>query len=343
MSSPLDELLATLGLGPVLFRPTGEPSFTVVVRTEGTRPDSLAEALASVAAQTQAPTETLVMVHSAGDQRDDGKADRVARALEESAADLPPHLRTMAVEGGGRSRPLNAALDEATGDYVAFLDDDDLALPTWVEAFARAAADSPGAVIRAVCLSQDWTTEGGNQPVRPIGDTDRPFAPRFDLLAHLSHNETPICSVALPRPVLDQLGLRFDETLPVFEDWELVVRTAMITGVVSIADETSLYRRLDGGNAFTAVDEATWHRTHAEVIARFRSRPVLLPSDSAHRLAAAHFDPDGDTGHQHRADAIEASPWWRLTAGPRRLVTAVRRGRPRGQPPNNDRSNDVDR
>ena len=343
MSSPLDELLTSLGLGPVLFRPSGEPTLTAVVRTEGSRPDSLAEALASIAAQTRHPAETLVMVHSAGAGRDDGRADRVGEALGGSGVDLPPHWRTIAVEGGGRSRPLNAALDAAAGDYVVFLDDDDLAMPTWIEAFARAAAESPGAVIRSVCLTQEWTTDGGNQPVRPIGESERPFADRFDLLAHLGHNETPICSVALPRPVLDQLGLRFDETLPVFEDWELLVRTAMITGVVSIADETSLYRRLDGGNAFSAVDEATWHRTHAEVIARFRSRPVLLPAGSAHRLAAAHFDPDGSTEHQRRADAIESSPWWRLTAGPRRFVTAVRQGRDRVRRPTNDRSNDVDR
>ena len=343
MSSPLDELLRSLGLDPVLFRPSGDPSFTVVVRTQGDRPDSLRGALESIAGQTRPPSETLVMVHSAGDTTDEGRADRVARELTDSGADLPPNWRTIAVEGGGRSRPLNQALDSATGDYVVFLDDDDLAMPDWIEAFSRGAADSPGAVVRAVCITQAWTTDGGNQPVSPIGDTERPYADRFDLLAHLSHNETPICSIALPRPVLDQLGLRFDETLPVFEDWELLVRTAMITGVISIPDETSLYRRLDDGNAFTAVDEATWHRTHAEVISRFRSRPVLLPADSAHRLAAAHFEPDGTTRHERRADAIESSPWWRLTAGPRRVVTAARRRRARIRPSENDRSNDADR
>ena len=328
MTRPLDELLDSVHASEILPHPSPDPTFSVIVRTQGTRPDSLAEALASLTDQTMAPTETLVMVHTAG-TTDEAAGDRVARLLTESGVALPGNWRTIAVDPGPRSRPLNAGLDAATSEYVTFLDDDDLAMPTWIEAFARGAAESPGAIVRAVCLTQAWTTDGGNQPVRPIGDVERPFADRFDLLAHLSHNETPICSIAMHRPTLDQLGLRFDEALPVFEDWDLLVRAAMISGVTSIPEETSMYRQLDSGNAFTAVDEATWQHTHARVIAGFRARPVLLPPGVAERLAAAHFEPDGSTAHQRRAEALESSPWWRLTAAPRRVVTALRSGRDR--------------
>ena len=54
---------------------------------------------------------------------------------------------------------------------------------------------------------------------------------------------------------LAAFDLWFDETLPVFEDWDLLMRTAMLVGVTSIPDATSLYRRLDHGNADTAVAE----------------------------------------------------------------------------------------
>ena len=329
MTRPLDELLRSLDAAEILPRPSPDPTFSVIVRTQGARPDSLGEALAGLAAQTMAPTETLVMVHGAGTTADEAAADRVAMLLSGSGVALPRSWRTIAVEAGTRSRPLNAGLDAAIGEYVTFLDDDDLVMPTWIEAFARGATESPGAIVRAVCLAQDWTTDGGRQPVRAVGDVERPFADRFDLLAHLSHNETPICSIAMHRPTLDQLGLRFDETLVVFEDWELLVRAAMASGVVSISDETSLYRRLDSANAFAVVDEATWHRTHAQVIDAFRARPVLLPSGIAERLAGAHFDPEGTTDHQRRAEALESSPWWRLTAAPRRAVTALRSSRNR--------------
>lgn len=329
MTGPLDRLLASVRADPVTPAVPGDPSFSVVVRTTGVRPVSLAEAMASLAAQSRAPAEVLVMVHSPGDTSDRGKAEAVTTSLRESGGPLPDHWRVEIVEGGGRARPLNAALDTATGDYVAFLDDDDLARQSWIESFARGARQSRGEIVRAVTLCQDWTTNGGTEPVRPVGEPERPFAAEFDLLSHLSHNETPICSVALPRSALDRFGLRFDEDLAVFEDWDLLVRAAMVIGVHSIPDETSIYRRLDAGNAFAAADEATWHSTHSRVVEKLAEIPILLPPGSAPRLAAAHFSPGAGTEPERRLAEIESSPWWRLTAGPRRLVTALRSRRDR--------------
>jgi glycosyltransferase involved in cell wall biosynthesis len=142
MTRPLDELLGSLDASEILPDPLPEPTFSVIVRTQGTRPDSLGEALASLAAQTMAPTETLVMVHPT-ENTDEVAGNRVANLLSESGEALPSNWRTIAVDPGPRSRPLNAGLDAATSEYVTFLDDDDLAMPTWIEAFARGAASHP--------------------------------------------------------------------------------------------------------------------------------------------------------------------------------------------------------
>ena len=167
MTRPLDELLALAGVE----RPAApaEPDFSVIVRTEGARPRSLADSMESIANQTLEPRETLVMVHSAGVAHDDGRAERVSAALSQTGRPLPSSWRTIAVEGGSRSRPLNAGIEAAAGDYVTFLDDDDLARPEWIEAFARAATEHPGAAIRAVTLSQPWTTGGGSEPLEATG------------------------------------------------------------------------------------------------------------------------------------------------------------------------------
>ena len=323
MTRPIDQLRARLD--EIRPPPTGTPSFTVIVRTQGSRPCSLAEALASLAAQTHHSFDVIVTVHS-DDATTAGRVEADARA-----ATIPEATRFIAVSGGGRSHPLNVGLAEASGDYVCFLDDDDLAMPDWLSTFARALSNNPGTVVRAATQSQAWTTDGGVEPVRPAGPIERPFAPTFDLLAHFSHNETPICSIAVPRLLLSDANITFDEELPVYEDWDLLMRVAMLAGVVSIPDETSLYRRLDGCNAGTIETVAIWEASHGTVLDRLSAMPLLLPPGDARRLASAHFDIDGGSRHdrelvdaRQEIDALTKSPVRWLVRFARRASGAAR-------------------
>lgn len=299
MTGGLNELAASLGIDPLVPTTPPSPRFTTLVRTQGRRPDSLAEALTSIAAQTYRDHETLLLVHDP----DPATAERVTAELPDTAT--PPDLRVLAVTDGDRSRPLNVGIGEASGDYACFLDDDDLVTDSWLAEFAAAATAAPGTMIRAIALSEPWSSDGGFQPVRPIGPRSREHADVFDLLAHLSHNETPLCSVALPIEAMRRFDLSFDEELPVYEDWDLFMRVAQICGVTSIDAETSIYRRLDHGNADTEVDEQVWHDTHGRVIDRLSSRPVLVPIGDARRIASAHFIPG--TGSRWENDFVRTS------------------------------------
>ena len=314
MNTPLDDLLAAYGCGPVLATAPAEGiTFTVIVRTQGTRPNSLGEALDSLATQTFPDFDVVVVVHGT-----DEIADEVRAGADER---LSGRLQVVAVTGGGRSQPLNAGLDHVTGSHFCFLDDDDLARADWLRSFADAAAESPTAIIRAVTETQAWTTEGGVEPVRAVGSIERPFPDRFDLLAHMSLNLTPICALAYPRLVIDPLGLRFCDDLPVYEDWDFLMRAAMAVGVVSIPQATSLYRRLDAGNADSAASVPTWERAHAMVIDRLSTHPVLLPVGDARRLAGTHFVTDGRSRHEADLAAAEAR-LDRLTRSPRHWAQA---------------------
>ena len=295
----MSSLLRTLGVDPersehlaALVRPApAEPRFTVVVRTQGRRPRGLMEALQSLAAQTWTRFATVVTVHA-----DAEAADRVGAEVGKASASgaAPADCSTLRVdEGGTRARPLNAGLDSADGDYVCFLDDDDLAEPDWLTVFARGAAEAPVQIIRARTARQPWLTEGTDEPRTPAGPVEYVYPAMFDQLAHFAYSETPICSVALPRQALQCLGLRFDEDLDVCEDWDLLVRASLVLGVHCVDEVTSLYRRSDKSNSETEANRQDWYRNRARVIEKLASQPFVLDGACAHRLADAHFDYGG--------------------------------------------------
>ena len=297
--APLASLLRMLGLdlreseqlAPLVRPAPAVPTFTVIVRTQGRRPRTLPEAVQSLAAQTWTQFATIVTVHAAAEVAAAVEAELGAAA---AAGAAPADCRVLPVGmGGSRGRPLNAGLDAADGDYVCFLDDDDLAEPDWLAVFARGAAEAPGQVIRARTARQAWLTEGTGEPRTPDGPVEHVYPATFDLLAHFSYSETPICSLALPRQALKSFGLRFDEDLTVCEDWDLLIRAALVLGVHCVDEITSLYRRSDGGNSETEADRQDWYRNRANVIEKLARQPFVLDGSSARRLADAHFEYGG--------------------------------------------------
>lgn len=97
-------------------------AISVVIPTRG-RPDSLAKALASVVGQTMPPAEIVVVA-------DGPEEDTVAMLRDSGIAGL----RTIEIDvPGGASAARNAGVLAATGEWIAFLDDDDEWLPRKLE------------------------------------------------------------------------------------------------------------------------------------------------------------------------------------------------------------------
>ena len=118
-----------------------------------------------------------------------------------------------------------------------------------------------------------------------------------------------------------RFDITFAEDLPVFEDWDLFMRLAPVCGVTSIDAETSIYRRVDHGNADSEVDERVWHETHARVIERLSARPFIIPVGDGRRVASAHFIPG--QGSRWEQDFLRRDADYRtLTRSPLRFVRA---------------------
>jgi 2-polyprenyl-3-methyl-5-hydroxy-6-metoxy-1,4-benzoquinol methylase len=260
------------------------PFLSVLMRTQNSRQATLQESLLSLAAQSCTDFEILLLPHDV--PKDD------LHDLRYIVDSFPPtfadRVRIVPVDGGGRSRPLNVGITQARGAYIAILDDDDVVFAHWVSQFAGAAAKCPGRVLRAVAAEQDVepTAWDGIRPGYEI--VSRPyqrFPTTFDVVDHLINNYSPPCSLALPRSIFRDLGLRFDETLPVLEDWDVLVQAVLVSGVSSIEEVTSLWRRWRVGDSSTSVHSAhEWARARMAVLAKLDERPVLLPPRTITKL-----------------------------------------------------------
>ncbi|MGH9293502.1 MAG: glycosyltransferase family 2 protein, partial [Acidimicrobiales bacterium] len=262
-----------------------------------------------LAAQSFEDFEVLLLVH--GD--DPGVLANCRDLVGRFDEGFSSRVRVVPVPGGGgRTAPLNRGLELAEGRYVAFLDDDDLVTADWAGAFAEGIERAPGKVVRSGCLARHVRRAGsgeaamGGVPVtltRPLPE----FAGRFDVLAHLAVNQTTNLSVAIPHALVTELELRFNERNEVCEDWELLVRAALVVGVEDTGRLTGIYQRWDDGGSSTASSApGAWTETPRRMRADLDSRPLLLPPGSASKIGHLVRDPELGRKRLLEVELVEA-------------------------------------
>jgi hypothetical protein len=279
----------------------GPPFLSVLLRTQGRRDATLQESLLCLAAQTCDDFEVLVLLHDAG-----ADASEAVRALvSQFHGSFSSRVRSLEVSGGGRCRPLNEGARHARGQYIAMLDDDDLVLADWVETFRDAAMRFPGHVVRSAVATQriegragGWGGSDGYEVV------DRPrlvFALDFDHVDHLLDNRTPNNGYAFPRSLVTDLGVEWDESLPVLEDWDHLLRCASICGVVGVPAITAMLRWWEEGHdSKSAHPPELWEATRRRVIEKHDAAPLLLDCGTFSKLRTRLID--GDVAAEHAGE-----------------------------------------
>jgi SAM-dependent methyltransferase len=255
-----------------------DPLFTVVMRTQGKRMAALKEVLLCLRGQTIDDFEVRLMVHNATDA-DAAAVEALVGALP---ADFAGRTHVARVTDGGRARPLNKGLEAARGSYVVCLDDDDLVFAHWLETFQGLARDHPGRLLRTVIVSQQVTAQlsaGGVASHQATGPVVPDYPEDFDIVRHLDLNTTPLMGWAFPISAYRHLGLRFDETLAVCEDWDYALRTLLLCGVAASPETTGIYRRWVGvETSGTLHGVKEWQDARRAIRERLDHDPALLPA-----------------------------------------------------------------
>lgn len=212
-------------------RPTGNIKVSVLVRTCG-RPEVLRETLISLRKQTYANIEIVVV--------EDG--EEVSRGMiERDFGDLNLVYEATGKKVG-RSAVGNRALSLATGEYLNFLDDDDVFFEDHIETLVMDLERHPEHKIAYSLAFDTPITVLSTNPYRyEIKGYYGHVKDSFNRLELLHHNLFPIQAVMFDRSVYTELG-GLDERMDALEDWDLWVRYATKYAFHQVYKTTSIYR-----------------------------------------------------------------------------------------------------
>lgn len=212
------------------------PRVTVVTRTVKGRAGLLGQCISSVMNQTYPKIEHLIVED--GGNSAAGMVGEWAQYASDSYA-----IRHIETPKKGRSHAGNAGMAAAQGDYLLFLDDDDLIFPDHVETLVSGIIT--GATQAAYSLAWDVKTVMKDKETADYEEKAYISHPLFaqqvtyDLLKQC--NCFPIQCVLFAKTLFAQYG-GFDEGRECLEDWILWRKYALYTHFHYIGKTTSLYR-----------------------------------------------------------------------------------------------------
>ena len=194
------------------------------------REDYVGETLDSILQQTYSNIEIIAV--------NDGSTDNSLSVLQTYKEKYPDKIIIINQENQGQVRSRNNAIEKANGEYIAFLDSDDLWLPEKLEKQIPLFVDGVGLVYSGIHnIDNDGNildTELCQQDMR--GDI---------YLKLLIKNRMTGGTVVLRRDVLDKVGL-FDTEFAAAENWDLWIRVCKQYAADFVNEPLVKYRKHPG-------------------------------------------------------------------------------------------------
>jgi glycosyltransferase involved in cell wall biosynthesis len=292
------------------------PRISAVIPTRDRRELVLA-AVRSALAQDPAPLEVVVV--------DDGSHDGTPAAVTEAFGDA---VRVVRGRGDGAASARNLGAREARGDWIAFLDDDDVWLPGHLGRLAGAITGTGGRALAyfddaALPAQQGGETLWAHCGFAPDGDVE--LCERGAPWVLLTRQPLMTPAVVVRRDAYLAAG-GMDERLWCREDTHLFLVLGLTGPLCAVRGVGAQVTAQAGADRLTATASATdspryWANTvllYRDVLERFG--PVLTPSERGelrHRLATAHWRASRLGWRERRLGAFAAEAARSLRAEPR--------------------------
>jgi GT2 family glycosyltransferase len=209
------------------------PLVSIITRTVAERSQLLSQCIRSVAMQSYKNIEHIIV---------EDRSSTLKEFVEERRS-INPNIVYISNDGVGRSAAGNTGMRKAKGDYLIFLDDDDLFFADHIEVLLGALVDQTECKI-AVSLPFELPTEmGGDYKIESVNLPSTPdFMRRKISYKDLAErNYFAIQTVLFERSLFERCG-GFDEDLDYLEDWLLWKKFISISDYKLVLKTTSIYR-----------------------------------------------------------------------------------------------------
>lgn len=208
------------------YKQSKQNEISVIVRTKD-RSHLLKQCLFSLLNQTYQNFEVIIV--------NDGEVDVVLdKGFYNSL-----NIKTVLGKKRGRSAALNTGLMESTGEFICYLDDDDIFYPFHLELMIENIKHNPEVVLLYSDTNKSLCWEK-NDLIIPV-ERERFNNKEFNYFDLQVENWIPLISVIHRKNVINKVGL-FDESLLMFEDWDLFLRLASIGKIKRLPKITNEYR-----------------------------------------------------------------------------------------------------
>jgi glycosyltransferase involved in cell wall biosynthesis len=169
---------------------------------------------------------------------DDGSSDKTADIATKFS---DPRIKVIHQSNAGESAARNTALKHMQGEFVAFLDADDIFLPNHLEAafnYLNAHPERDG-----VYSDGHYCDQKGSRLQTLSSRRRGPFEGQiFDEVVYGSDVFGPPVCVVLRRNIIVQNKLQFDEGITIGPDWDFFIQYSALADFGYLNIETCLYR-----------------------------------------------------------------------------------------------------